>query len=582
MKRRDFLKATMLAGAAAAVPGSMMTLQSCSEDKKATTVAPNQLEGKADILVLGNIITIDPDQLFAEAMTIKNGLIQYVGPKTIAQTYCDDNTKVIDYGTNTVYPGFMEAHCHGSLAGQMLSGILLYDGKSYKEYQEIIKKYIDEHPDQEIYKMAGWKEVEVLPPTCKLLDEVCPDKPIIGSSFDGHSQLMNTKAKEKFGVDAEFAKKYGTDQVRVFEDGTPTGYISEAPAMAISKQLAATQEDAKRYIKDWEKFAFSHGYVAAAEAGVNLVPKNHEAYLELDAANELKIRTFSFYNIVQDDATPENVQMVADMKEATKNGRYKVVGVKLFIDGVVEGHTGLLAEDYVDAPGKGVNRYPDAEKLKMVVLEAHKHGLPTHTHSIGDAATTYMLDAIENSKKITGNYAIRDMLAHLQLVDPKDFKRFAKNNVSAIIAALWAPKEVNVIYRQEVQFIGKERADRSYQAATFLQWGINCAQHTDYPVSIDMNIPKAIYCAVTRMLPTDGEKSLREKNEAVSRLEILKEFTINVAYLWNEEKNMGTLTAGKQANYVVWDTDFIDDDIEKIPAAKLLNVVIDGEEVYKA
>lgn len=70
--------------------------------------------------------------------------------------------------------------------------------------------------------------------------------------------------------------------------------------------------------------------------------------------------------------------------------------------------------------------------------------------------------------------------------------------------------------------------------------------------------------------------------EAISRLEALRELTINVAYLWNEEDHLGSLTPGKVANYVVYDRDFIDDDIETLPSATLKHVIIDGEEVYKS
>lgn len=110
--------------------------------------------------------------------------------------------------------------------------------------------------------------------------------------------------------------------------------------------------------------------------------------------------------------------------------------------------------------------------------------------------------------------------------------------------------------------------------------GVNCAQHSDYPVSQAFGIPRAIYCGVTRQLPGGGKDTERLAEEAVTRLEMLKEMTINVAKLWREENHMGSLTPGKIANYVVFDCDFIDDDVEKIPGAVVQQVVVDGNEVY--
>lgn len=574
MKRRDFIQLSLGAGLAASLP---LGLSSCTGKNK---TAGAELSGPADLLVLGNIITIDNSVPFADAMTIKNGYVQYVGNVEGAKRLCNENTKVLDYGSNSVYPGFMEAHCHGAGAGMLSQCIRLYDAKSYKEYQDIIADYIAKHPDQEFYRIAGWCIQDSILPTKALLDEVCTDKAVFGSSLDGHCFLANSKAIELLKIDRAMAEEFGPLMVPVDAEGNPTGYVSETPCMKLLNSIPYSVENMKEFILSWEKFAFSCGYVAAADAGVNLITNAPEAYSELSKEGKLRLRTRAFYNVVQDDASEETVEKVVAMKK-DDNEYFKIVGLKIFIDGVVESHTGLLCEDYADAPGKGLNRYPDKEKLQNLVLSAHRHGLPTHTHTIGDGAVRYMLDAIEHSKKITGNMNIRDMLAHIELVKPEDVKRFAKNNVSAITAALWAPKDSISSYKQEVLFLGKERADNNYEVAnSFVEVGVNVAQHTDYPVSQSVGIPRTIYYAVTRMVPELGEQSIRIAKEAVSRMEALREMTINVAYLWNEEDHLGSLTPGKVANFVVYDKDFIDDDLKDILDARLKHVFVDGEEVY--
>lgn len=581
MKRRDFLKTTLAAGAAAtaaaAVPGAFFTLEGCSG-------GGSKINGKADTLVLGNIITIDGGVPFAEAMTIKNGLVQFVGSKAAAQKYCDANTKVVDYGTNSVYPGFMEAHCHGAGAGEVEKAIKLFDAMSYREYRDIIADYIAKHPDMSEYRIAGWRVLLDGPVTKELLDSICSDKPVFGGSMDGHNFLLNTKAMAKFGIDKSFCEKYGPVMAPADADGNPNGFFCETACADIMKLIKRTPEAVRDNLLLWQKFAFEHGYVAAAEAGVNMIEGSHEVYKKLAESGEMKLRTRAFWNVVQDEASEQTVTRVDQIKKECTNEYYKIVGLKIFIDGVVESHTGLLVEPYTDDPSTtGLNRYPDKDKLNNLVLAAHRHGLPTHTHTIGDGAVRYMLDAIQYAKDATGDMSIRDMLAHIELVKDSDIKRFAKYNVSAIVAPLWAPKNAITPFEQEVQYLGDERASVNYQAInSFVGLGINAAQHTDYPVSREVNVPRSIYCAVTRCLPEGGDKTLRDAKEAVSRLEALRELTINVAYLWNEENHLGSLTPGKAANWVVYNCDFIDDDINTIPDAKLLNVVVDGEEVYKA
>lgn len=76
-----------------------------------------KMKGKADLLVLGNVITMDEHKPYAEAVAVKGDRILYVGAAEVAKKICDDNTRVCDFGKNSVYPGFLEAHCHTGGSG---------------------------------------------------------------------------------------------------------------------------------------------------------------------------------------------------------------------------------------------------------------------------------------------------------------------------------------------------------------------------------------------------------------------------------------------------------------------------------
>ena len=90
---------------------------------------------KADQIILGRIVTLDTDRPTAEAMAVKDGLIAYIGSREVAMTMKGDGTCVQDYGENVVYPGFMDAHTHGLMAGQRLAfECNLVPGKSMPEY----------------------------------------------------------------------------------------------------------------------------------------------------------------------------------------------------------------------------------------------------------------------------------------------------------------------------------------------------------------------------------------------------------------------------------------------------------------
>lgn len=589
MKRRDFLKVSLTAGVATALPINVFGHTDNSDNDTHQNGDKPDLSGAADILILGNIITVDENKLFADAMTIKNGYVQYVGNEQKARKLCDSHTVEKKYPKGlTIYPGFMEAHCHGMSVGLLESTIKLFDCNSFSEYQKTIKDYIAKHPGQDVYRISGWRNIGGQLPTAKLLDEVTPEGVcILGGSMDGHCFWVNSNCLKLIDeTDPHFYDKYTPLEVPKDSNGRPTGYFSESAASDIQKLIPISMDTAKNSILAWQQFAFKHGLVAATEAGVNLASTFADAYSQLAKEGKLQFRTRAYWNVVMDQANEETVAMVERMSKEQNNEYYKVVGLKIFIDGVVESHTALLTKAYEDKKDSyGLDRYKDATgdpdaTLKKLVLTAHQHGLPTHTHTIGDGAVKKMLDAIEYAKSTTGDYSIRDMLAHIELIRTQDIKRFAQLNVSAIVSALWSPKNAITPFGEELGYLG-ERATTNYQVMnSFVKMGVNCAQHSDYPVSQAFGIPRAIYCGITRRLPGGGKDTERLAEEAVTRLEMLKELTINVAKLWKEENHMGSLTPGKMANYVVYDCDFIDDDVEKIPGAVVQEVVVDGKEVY--
>ena len=182
-------------------------------------------------LILGNIITVDEKRPFAKAALVKNGVFVYIGSAEEAKQLAGADAQVLDYGDNYIYPGFLEAHCHGHLAGYRAIGqadLTKAGLTNYPKYREIIKEFIAKNPQRNFYLAAGWVENSEYV-SKSYLDEICSDKPMIMQTAGGHSMLLNTKALEWAGSDTECAKKWGYDLVHVDKNGDPDGYICEVP-----------------------------------------------------------------------------------------------------------------------------------------------------------------------------------------------------------------------------------------------------------------------------------------------------------------------------------------------------------------
>lgn len=544
---------------------------------------------KAEKIYLGNVITMDEKKPSAEAVAVKDGKILYVGSEKIARSLSDSSTEIIDLKGNTIYPGFMEAHCHSLGAGKLLDKVTYCDltpGETMDDYLKILSDFVAKYPDRDEYHANGFVEGDVKP-EASMLDAICADRPVLMQTNDGHSLLLNTKAMEKYGINKETAKEYGPDTCRVFPDGTPTGYISENPVFDVRAQLKTSIEDGVRALLTAQDFFLSMGYTAVYDAGIEVVVKTAaDIYAAAVATGKYRLRTYAGSVIDESCEDIEGaVESIAKMKEKYNCEYFKVIGVKTFSDGVVEGHTALLLEDYNDQPGyKGVARMTDHDKLVRLYTSAALNDISVHVHTIGDGAIRCNLDAIEEAAANTGLMDQRFALAHLQIVDKDDIQRFADLNVVAVVPPLWTPKypEAFLSVEQEIGYVGEERFENEFPIKSFIDAGAVIAFHTDFPVSQNVNIPNSIHTGVLRRNPGTDESCARKADEFITRYQSLEALTKNVAYMWHEEDRLGSLETGKIANMTVYDSDFLKDDMEKVGNSKLVCTIVDGEIVFKA
>ena len=540
-------------------------------------------------LILGNIITMDEKRPFAKAAIVKNGVFAYIGSAEEAKKLAGEDVQVLDYGENYIYPGFLESHCHGHLAGDRFIGqanLMATGGLTdYAQYREIIKEFIAKNPQRQFYLAAGWVENDEYVSKA-YLDEICSDKPVFMHTGGGHSMLLNTKALEWAGIDAAYAKKAGYDLVHVDKDGEPDGYICEGPVFEIVPKLPVTLDDAKSYLLAWQDYALQNGYTAVSDAGAEVVCHHSPmAYYELEQEGKLKMRTYA-YMYVTDNCDPKAEIARITRQRAELSGEYfHIIGAKAFLDGVTEAHTGWQNQDYLDQPGyHGAERFNDHDKMVQLIVEADKEGMSVHVHSEGGGATHFMLGCIEDAEKITGNLDQRNVLAHLHFVTDEDIRRMAATGSVPAVAPLWSPAAKGV-YQQEVAYVGQELADQAYPIKSFYDAGANVVFHSDYPVSPLMNVKYSIYTAEKRTYPKEAFGDIcqpRNLGEAITREQSLRAMTINVARQFHQEHRMGSIEFGKIANMAVFDCDFLHDDIEKVAQANIVATIVDGEEVYKS
>ena len=257
---------------------------------------------------------------------------------------------------------------------------------------------------------------------------------------------------------------------------------------------------------------------------------------------------------------------------------------KIFADGVIEypSQTAALLEPYLDSAGRPTHNlgptYYTQEHLNRIVGAADAAGFTVHIHAIGDRAVRSALDAFADARRRNGARDNRHQIAHLELIDPKDFARFKELGVIANFQLLWAERE-SYITSATLPYLGPERSRYLYPARSLRDAGALIAAGSDWGVS-SFNPFEAMEHAVTRSEARGREPLLPE--QSISLQDVVDAYTINAAFALKQERTTGSLEPGKRADFIVLDRDIFAIDPFDLHDTRVLATYLDGREVYTA
>lgn len=520
----------------------VFTLGACGGEKEPSNI----------IIKNAAVYTVDGEGSTAEAVVVKDGIIEYVGDEEKAMEYEDGDSKVIDAEGNTVLPGTFDSHMHPAQSAiAYCFEIGLQDVFSHEEYLQAIEGFIEENPDLEVYTGSGFMRsfYDSVGPRKEALDKICDDKPIMITSADGHSMWVNSKAMELAGITKDTENPEGGVILRNPETGEPAGLLQES----------------------------------ATELVADLAP-------EMGSVEELEAI----------------IDKGMELSEGFTTGYFQVNAFKFFSDQVLEEGTAYIDGEYSEEYGGGSGiKVWDDETLLTLFTKIDKAGYQIHVHQIGNAAATYVLDTMEQVREANGNMDTRHTLAHVQYMSEENIARTAELNVNAIIAPYWFARD-DYYYDIYVPAVGQEAADMMYPAQSLVDAGINIATHSDFFVT-EPDLGWLYYGAVVRNIPqkiadlwydgdpayvrtTDPDKTaeddeyiigpLKPYDEAMEPADIVKASTYGGAYSLFMEGELGSIEKGKKADLLILDQNIFESDIEKVADLVVKTTIFDGKIVY--
>lgn len=532
----------------------------------------------------GRIYTIDGGDRCVEACAVKGNRFTFVGSNEEAEHISAD--RVIDLEGKTVLPGFVEAHAHVTWAAiDAIFKVGLFGEESVDAYLDKIKQFIDAHPDLPVYEGVGWENpmFEKTGPSRRLLDEICPDKPVMMWSHDKHSLWVNTKTLELCGITRDTEVPAG-NIIEKDEDGEPKGTLREFAAIALVDSIKPvfSKENYKEAIAWVQKHLAQYGITSMLDPVLDPDEEGINALVEMNESDQLICKIRGAFKSFENDSY-RHIDRYDDIRSRANSHMFAINQMKLFIDGVIEGKTGYLKEPYDGESEYCGDPIWNKEALDEFCRRVDEMGLDIHCHVIGDAAISMALDALDGIADKNPKRERRPVLTHLQVVDPADRSRMVKHNVTAVTNPYWHFKYRGFFDDIEVPYLG-ERAYGEYPMKSLLDSGIRLGAASDYNVTAVPAPLHGIQIGATRVYldedPDDMEQVLAPE-ERISVKELVRAFTINNAYACRLEDIAGSIEEGKCADMVILSDDPFEVPVTDIHKIKVCQTISEGKTIYE-
>ncbi|HEV7860714.1 MAG TPA: amidohydrolase [Pyrinomonadaceae bacterium] len=535
----------------------------------------------ADVIFLnGNIYTVNERQPQAEALAVKGERIIFAGSNTDAKKYQGRETRVVNLRGRTVLPGMTDAHYHIQGVGAREVNLNLEGTTSMEDLLARVRARVAQAEPGKWVTGRGWIETFWKPPvfpTRAELDKVSPDNPVFLTRADGHGAVANSLALKIAGINKDTANPFGGEILKDKQTGEPVGMILDAAKELVTKHIPQpTPAEIEAAFLLGVKRSIELGWCEIQNAGS--VNSDVAMMRKLYGEGKVKLR---IYNAVYGPGESASKLFKDGPTLNAYDHRFTVRTIKVVLDGALGSRGAALLEPYADADTSGFLTEKEAN-LKPMLEEALRRGVQVETHAIGDRANRTILDLYEQAFKAVPppQRKIREprwRVEHAQILTLQDIPRFARLGV---IPSMQASHAIGDLFFAPSR-LGMERLAGAYAWQSLIKSGSIIAGGSDAPVERGEPMIE-FYAAVSRKSLKGFSGEGWHPEQALTREQALKMFTLWPAFAAFEEQDKGSLEVGKLADLTV-----LSNDIMKIPEPDILKTtcvmtVIGGEVVFQS
>ncbi len=530
----------------------------------------------------GTVITMNASEEVTEAVAVNGDQIESVGTNDEIELLIGYDTTVVDLNGKTILPGFIDAHSHFWMAGDLamytvdLTGPPVGTVDSIDDVIAKLKAEAASTPAGEWIVGSGYDDTllaENRHPNRYDLDQVSTEHPIFIWHSSYHFAVVNSLALELAGITKDSPQPQG-GAIRMDTDtGEPTGVLEEISAYVgvYMQAMMRTPEARVAAVDAMAQVYARNGITTAQEGAAHVIAV--DALLDASKQGLLPIRVVlltleQYVSSIVTGPTGEDIE---------KSKMVSARAAKLISDGSIQGYTGYLTEPYYIPPGDDpeYRGYPtwDREDLAARVTELHQQGYQIAIHANGDAAIDNVLYALSQAQAAFPREDPRHVIIHCQMAREDQLDTMKELEVIPSFFMLhtyyWGDRHRDI-------FMGPERAFRMSPAKSAIERNIPFTIHTDTPV-VPVEPLRLVWSAVNRV-STSGE--IIGAEQRITPLEALKAVTINAAYQYFEEDIKGSIEPGKLADLVILSDNPLTVDPMTIDDIEVLETIVGGQTVF--
>jgi predicted amidohydrolase YtcJ len=546
------------------------------------------------ILHHGKIATVDRQFGVHQALAVKDGRILAVGSSDEVLKLKGPKTEVIDVGGKLVLPGLIDSHVHPNGACMTEFDHPLPHFETIKDVLDYIRSRATIQPEGSWITLSQvfiTRLKEQRYPTLAELDEAAPKHPVVYAT--GPDASVNSLALKLSKIDKDFKVADGGPghAEKDAKTGEPNGILRSCTRYVKSQPFGREPTEGDRTER---LLALLNDYASVGLTGIidrDAAPDHISRYQKLHEAGKLPLRVAISHSIGANGATEDiqkAIKKVAEHPLCKGGPMLRIVGIKTYLDGGMLTGSAYMRQPWgvskiyaIEDPQYQGLRFIPKEKLTAIVRTAVESGLQFTAHSVGDGAVHALLEAYEEVNKTVPIAKTRPCITHSNFMSAEAIRKMVELGVAVDIQPAWLYLDTRTLVAQ----FGYDRLryfqplQSIFKAGGIAGGGSDHMQKIDSLKSINPYNPfLAMWTTITRKAKWyDGQL---HPEEALTREQAIRFYTINNAYLMFLENEVGSLELKKRADFVVLDTDLLTCPVDAIRAAKALRTYVNGKLVF--